>query len=326
MFWSVAILCVALILLGEAAFHIYYGRRILTYFEMSPPFLAPVGVPAPTAELVAFRSGDGVVLRGAIARTDDSLRGLVVFCPETRADFWSYQAYIPEALASGYDILSFDFRNQGFSDADPNYQPLHWLTKFEVQDLEAAIDFARSHERYADVPIVLHGVSRGAGAALHVAATRRDIAGVVTQGAFSCWTLFDHYVRKWKRAVVPRLQYVLPNWHNWITMWVARKMSERRRGGRYVSLESSLPRLRRLPLLWMGTRRDSCIPGEVTETLFALTRHPEEDLWMAPRGRHNGERLAAPEEFDRRLRNFLDRVGLPASSRKPAAAPMPNVA
>jgi len=295
--------------LFEVAFHLFFGRMCLAYFEDCPPFQVPTKPPLPEADRIEFSNGAGQTLRGAIlSRADGEPRGLLIFCPEMKADFWSFQAYVPAAQLAGFDILAFDFRNQGASDAEPGYSPLHWLSGKEINDLDAAVRFARARPEYRDLPIVLHGVSRGAGAAIAVAAQRTDISGVVTQGAFTCWSLLNYYMKKWKRAVIPRLRYVIPDWHNLITMAVTKRLSERRRGARFVSIEPSLAKLCDRPLLWMSAERDSCVPLEVASGLFARTGHEAEDMWVVPKARHNGERVAQHLEFDRRLVGFLSSI------------------
>lgn len=314
MFWPVIALAVLLgVVLFEIAFHLFFGHKALAYFEDCPPFQVPQKSADPDAKLVEFPNGSGQTLRGALLTAGDQpTRGLLIFCPEMKANFWSAQAYIPAARLAGFDVLTFDFRNQGESDSEPGYSPLHWLTGKEIADLQAAVEFARSRPEYRGMPIVLHGVSRGAGAALAVTALRSDIAGVLTQGAFSCWSLLDYYMRKWKRTVVPRLHYILPDWHNRITMAVTKRLSERRRGARYTNIEPLLPRLANTRLLWMAAQRDSCVPSEVADSLFARTGHPDADFWSVPKARHNGERVAQHAEFDRRLVRFLCGVaGIP---------------
>ena len=307
MVWPVIALAVLLgVAFFEIAFHLFFGHKALAYFESCPPAQVPSKPADPGAERIEFPNGAGQTLRGAILKSSgQTTRGLVVFCPEMKANFWSFQAYLPAARLAGFDILAFDFRNQGESDSEAGYSPLHWLTRKEISDLQAAVDFARARPEYKDLPIVLHGVSRGAGAALAVAAERSDISGVVTQGAFSCWSLLDYYMRKWKSSVVPRLQYVLPDWHNRITMAVTKRLSERRRGAHFTSIEPLLPRLAATPLLWMAAQRDSCVPTEVADSLFAKTGRPDSDFWAVPKARHNGERVAQLTEFDRRLVRFL---------------------
>lgn len=330
MVWPVIALAVLLgVALFEIAFHLFMGHKALAYFEDCPPFQVPQKPADPDAELFEIPNGSGQTLRGAIfSREDQPTRGLVIFCPEMKANLWSSQAYAPAAQLAGYDVLTFDFRNQGASDAESGYRPLHWLTGKEIADLQAVVNFARSRPEYKDLPIVLHGVSRGAGAALAVAAVRSDIAGVVTQGAFSCWALLDYYMRKWKRTVVPRLHYVLPDWHNRLTMAVTKRLSERRRGARFTNIEPLLPRLAGTPILWMAAQRDSCVPLEVASELFARTGRPNGDFWSVPKARHNGERVAQHAEFDRRLVRFLCGVaGIPVvpgevrDEEQPIAAP-----
>jgi pimeloyl-ACP methyl ester carboxylesterase len=308
-FWSVLLASLAILFIVNLVVHFVYARLALAYFEGSPPFHVVPSDPDPLAEPMEFRNRDGVTLRGVVVpQTESAPRGVLVFCPETLADFWSYQQYVPAARDAGFDIVSFDFRNEGLSDAQPGYAPNHWATTRELDDLTSVLDQLRSIPRYSQLPLVLHGVSRGGTVALQVAAQRDDVAGVIPQGAFACRPLSFHYSKKWLRTLLPRGYRFIPNWHIRVTKWMTRTMSERRRGCRLLHVDDHLPALSGKSLLWIGAERDSWVPPELTQSLFNLTGHPASDLWTAKKAKHNGERMAQPEEYDRRLIAFLNEV------------------
>ena len=82
------------------------------------------------------------------------------------------------------DLFTFDFRNHGTSDLDPDYAPLQWTTEREIRDLRGALAYLRTRDDHDPAGFGLFGVSRGGTTALIVAAGEPDVWGVVTDGAF----------------------------------------------------------------------------------------------------------------------------------------------
>ncbi len=80
----------------------------------------------------------------------------------------------------GYDLLAFDARHHGSSDADDFAS----MVKFS-EDIRAAVDFAVRGRRAEDIRVGVLGLSVGGSAAIHAAAHDQRIAAVATVGAFA---------------------------------------------------------------------------------------------------------------------------------------------
>src|SRR5207249_3300143 len=78
---------------------------------------------------------------------------------------WSSLPYCEHLLEAGYDVFAFESCCQGESDAQPGYEPLQWVTEFEVRDTRAAIAYLKGRPDAAPWGIGVFGISKGRGAA-----------------------------------------------------------------------------------------------------------------------------------------------------------------
>ncbi len=317
MIWALVGLLAGLVL-AEALIQWRAVRVVLALIENSPPFRVECLPPDPSAEPLAVRTKDGLTLRGSLYRHSDCPpRGLIVFCNEFGANHWSAMLYCSSLFDAGFNILAFDFRNQGESDKQHGYEPLHWLTHFEVNDLHAILDHVRQHEDLRELPLGLFGVSRGGTAALYVAAMRPDVRCVAAEGGFGSKLMMLAHARRWISMTVPeRLADLVPWWHVHWTIILTHWVSQFRRRCRYALLERQLPKLRSKPLFLIAGERDAYVLPDVSREICRLTEHPDA-LWTVPRAKHNLGRSVNKDEYDRRLVEFfggLDRVnGSPRS-------------
>ena len=277
--------------------------KILPIFEHRPPFGVESSPPDPDAETMAFPSTHGLTLRGSLYRTvSQPARGLIVFCPEMGGNHWSAMSYAQALSDAGFHVFSFDFRNQGESDHLPGYDPLHWLSEYEVADLRAALTYVRKHPDLRTLPLGLFGISRGGCAALAVAAECDDVKLVACEGLFTTRSMLLHYTLRWASLSVPNwLMKFAPLWHIRITLEMARVASQFRRRCRYTVLERTLPRLRHRPVLMIADGRDTYVPTEIAEQLGRLIGGDKYKVWIVPEAKHNAGRQADPEGYDRRL-------------------------
>lgn len=284
-------------------------RIVVAMIENSPPFRVESLPPDPDAEPFSVRTPDGITLRGSLYRhTEQTPRGLIVFCPEFASNHRSAMLYCSALSRAGFHVLTFDFRNHGDSDSMPGYVPLHWLTKYEVLDLTAVIDHVYSRPDLNELPLGLFGVSRGGGAALYVAAQRPEVLQVATEGAFTTEMLMMSHARHFIPIVVPPLvAKIIPDWHVRMTVAIARWISQRRRHCRYVKLERVLPKLANKPALIISGQRDTYVLAEVAQGLVRLIGQPEA-LWSVEKAKHNLARAVNPVEYDRRLVEFFSRL------------------
>src|SRR5262245_30837568 len=131
-------------LLGIAcvlAFHLRVVQRyvplMVRIFQEKPLFIVPRGQPLDEAERVDFLNADGQTLKGCYLRATRPRRGVILFGLEFGSDRWSCRHYCEHLLAAGFDVFAFEPRNQGESDSQPGYEPLQWVTDFEVRDAQA---------------------------------------------------------------------------------------------------------------------------------------------------------------------------------------------
>lgn len=311
------LIVVAALVAFDLVMRAYFVRKILKIFETKPPFSVPIYPPHPEAEIVETVSTSGLVLRGSLTRAaEQPARGLILFFPELEGTHWSALSYAESLVEAGYDLLSFDFRNQGESDADDEYYPLHWPTMYEIEDARAAMKFIRSREDLASLPLGVMGVSRGSQAALVIAAEHPDVQAVCCEGAYSTRRLMMYFTQRWAFLYLPDWAMKLtPVWHFELTLWLVRCVSEWHRRCRYAIAERWLPRLRARPVLLIAGERDNYVHPEISLGIKGDVGESAE-VWIAPRAKHNRAREADQIEYDRRLVEFFQEHLKPAANER----------
>ena len=204
-------------------------------------------------------------------------------------------------------VLSVDFRNQGASDAMPGYTPIHWVTEFEMSDVDAMMQFIESRPELSVLPLLAHGVSRGGVAALVAACRYQTIQGVIADSAFGTMSMAKYFVDRFASCVIPKWVYAfLPTWHVDLTLRNGIKLSEQRRRCRYVHLERERDSLNSLTALLISGDRDSYVTPEFARRLQSIVGR-QCQLWIAPGAKHNMSYSTCAEEYDRRvLAHFIN--------------------
>lgn len=310
MFW---LSLLVFILLVELVVQITYGRLVLPVFETKPPFAVPAFSPEPASEVISFRTSDGVTLRGSLYRQAfRTPKGLILFCPELDGSHWSAASYAQGLLEEGYNVLSFDFRNQGESDSEEGYVPLHWATTRELEDVRGAMQFIQSVADLRSLPMGIMGISRGSMIALIAAAEFSELKAVCCEGAYSTDGLTVHYIWRWFSLYCPRILLpVMPAWHVRLTAKMARWMSQIKSGRQYVIVERWLPKLKQRPVMFIAGACDSYVDSSVSRLLADRINSTFVKYWLVPKARHNRARHADPSEYDRRICEFFDRALAP---------------
>lgn len=309
MYWIVvASLIIGGLLLLDLIVRLFFARVILKEFEKKLATTRSSKVESDeNAEPIQFATSDGLTLRGSLhGDRFGRPRGLVIFCPEVNGDHRSAAEYCRGLLEAGFLVLAFDFRNHGESDAQPDYEPLHWVTNYELRDVRAALDFARSRDDLRDLPIGLMGVSRGGGVALAAAAADPSIKAVAVEGAFTTSAMQLHYTIRNSTMYVPAwFLKLVPDWHLLSTLKLCRWISERRRNCRYTNLERLLPKLSDRPVLMIVGGHDSHVPLSVPNHIRSLIAGEECDLWTVGKAKHNRARKVDENAYDTRIREFF---------------------
>ncbi len=130
-----------------------------------------------------LHTSDDLDLVAHEVRVDDP-HAVVVFLSGTHnpsvTAFFGHAAMVGEA---GFASLLLEMRAHGDSEGERI-----GLGFEEVLDVEAAVDHLRDDPAYADVPIVLFGLSLGGATAINATGALPEIAGVVSLSAFSSWS------------------------------------------------------------------------------------------------------------------------------------------
>jgi pimeloyl-ACP methyl ester carboxylesterase len=327
-------LLVALWLLG---LYFYLCRKylhlIVRIFQERPLFVVPFGQPVDGAEDVRFRTRDGRSLAGCYLRARCERRGVVLFGLEFGSNRWACVPYCEGLLENGYDVFAFESRGQGASDPQPDYEPLQWVTDFEVEDTRAALEYLRGRPDSDPRGVGFFGISKGAGAGLIAAARDPWVRCCVTDGVFATYSTLVPYMRQWFRIYneTPSLHGLLPSWYYGAVGLRALRRIERERGCRYPHLEPQLARLAGRPLLMIHGGGDTYITPRMAEKLYGRAAQPK-DYWLVEGAKHNGALALAGAAYERRVLDFFDRhLGRPQEEMREAprrpgeALPAPHV-
>jgi len=314
-------LAVALILFG---LYFYLLHRYLDFlvrvFQETPFFIIPRGQPVAEAEDVRFPTADGLVLSGCYLHTHSPGRaGVILFGLEFGSNRWACISYCQGLLENGFDVFAFEFRGQGESDPCAGYEPLQWVTDYEVRDVQAALAYLRERTDADPKGIGFFGISKGGSAGVIAASRDPYVRCLVTDGIFATRTTMVPYMRKWVMIVSTRfwIQRLLPTWYYGLVAHAGLRRIGRERGCRFPHLERALPRLDGRPLFMIHGSADTYIKPEMAGALFALAKLPKE-FWLVDGAKHNqAQQVAGPEYHQRVLQFFQTYLGeAPAADRR----------
>lgn len=204
--------------------------------------------------------------------------------------------YVTMLHPAGYDLLVFDARHHGSSDAD-DYGS---MPKFS-EDIRAAVDWLATRGAHVPQEVGVLGLSVGGSAAIHAAAHDTRITAVATVGAFAD--------PRDPRATLGRFWWILAPGLPLAFRWV-----EWRAGLRFkdVAPENLIGRARTRFLLIHG-EEDTVIPLRHARRLAAAARERAR-LWVVPGRGHSDPHL--DPAMARRLTEFFGEI---LATSRPAA-------
>ncbi len=304
-----SLILLALVVIDLLA-RIYYGRKALRLLENLPTFNIEKALPQKQAIPFEFQTTDRITLRGSIYHPDEMPPlGVILFCPETNSNHWSATKYTQGLIDNGYIVVSFDFRNQGESDSLDGYQPMHWVTEYELDDLEAAVRWVAEQAAFKDLPVGLLGISRGGATALAAMKQLDSIDFIALDSSFTNDLLITHYMERWARVIVPGFLFKFyPISQMRKTLDLAIWYSQYKRNCRYVNSSNFFEGVHGKRVLLIAGARDSYVPLRITRQLKKMLGELCADLWVAPQASHNGARELYPQEYDGRLIAFFQQM------------------
>jgi len=332
---SVALCFVGLLAFVVVGSHYYYRYKFLDQvvriFQEKPLFVRPRGEVVPGSEDVTFTTSDGIALRGSYLRGEGKRRGVILFNPEFGSNRWSSELYCAKLRDTGYDVFTYEPRNQGESANDSSYAPLQWITDKDLTDASAALAYLKSRPDMDPRGLGIFGISKGGGLAMLLAAEDRTVKCIVTDGAYATYLTVVPFMRRFVAIYSPRkrIQALAPDaLYGAIGMAAIRKVAKAR-NVRFQWVESEAKRIS-VPVLMIHGEADSYIKPEMAKALFNRVGAPEKEFWAVPGAKHNQALNVAPLEYAQRLVDFFDdHLGDIPESRivltKPTVVPVPEV-
>jgi len=310
--WVGLALLVLAALVPVYLFHLHIFRKYLPFlyriFQEKPLFIVPQGQPIPNAEEVVLATTNNVKLHGCYWKAQGPRKGTILFGLEYGSNCWSCQPYCDFLRENGYDIFAFETRGQGTSVAQEGYDPLQWVTTFEVDDFRAALAYLKERADADPRGIGFFGLSKGGSAGLFLAAEDRYIRCCAVDGIFSTYTTMVPYMMKWVAIFTNRRIIIdcLPKWYFRYAAFRGLQNLERERHCVFPSLERVIRRVAPRPLFMIHGSADNYIKPEMAQALFRMAGTPKE-FWLVDGAKHNQSIIQAGDEYKKRLLAFFDK-------------------
>jgi pimeloyl-ACP methyl ester carboxylesterase len=281
-----------------------YIRISLNIMRTTKPPLSrnPLDFRRLDGEPVSFPAFDGQPLHGMLIRANSTVkrRGLIIFAHEFCSDMFSCGRYCRPLQETGFDILTFDFRGHGQSEAVLGYTPRQWVTDAEIDDMRGAVAFAQSWlaERGRPPQLGIVGISRGACAAILAARENPDVTAIFADGAYSTDSTIEYFMKRWA-YIFARVKIIYENhppvfWR--FLRWTMFIFARREFRCRFPSVLKAIKRMEPRPMFFVHGERDSYLPVEQSRKLYALAGQPKH-LWIAQNARHNQAAILHPERY-----------------------------
>jgi uncharacterized protein len=299
-----------LMCIGLVALYIHarqaFLETVLRIFREKPLFIIQRIPSNPNAEIVWLPVGKGMKIRGVYFRTEAPRKGVILFGLEYGANVWNAQTYCDSLLRAGYDVFTFEPRNQGESSKIEGYEPTPWMTRHEVEDARVALAYLESRPDADPKGIGFYGISRGANAGLAASINDRSVRCIVVDGAFDTMQVMIPYMHKWVTLYNSwsGIQQLTPSWIYRGIAKAALRHEEKRLKVRYIHLARRMHQLRR-PLMMIHGEKDNYIRPTMAKALFQEAVGAKE-LWIVPKAKHNQSMNAAGTEYSQRLVAFFD--------------------
>jgi pimeloyl-ACP methyl ester carboxylesterase len=244
-------------------------------------------------EEVTFLSADGVSLSGWLLTGGD--RKAVVACGHglfrSRREVLDRAAFFRR---EGYDTLVFDFRRHGKSGGDRvtlGYQERH--------DFQGAVEMLR--QRHPEAPVVLYGVSMGAGAALLAGRETPAVAALVADSPFLD---IEHAVVHHVKLLfgLPRFPVASE------LLWFLEKLGGFDR--RDFNLEAAASELGDRPILVLAGTDDERMPPALQKRVALASKSPLSRFVSFDGAGHGAAYRVAKEAYEKEILSFLASAGL----------------
>ena len=221
----------------------HYLHNLIRIFLEKPLFIIPRGQPTADAEEVTLTSADGIKLRGCYLKHDGRRRrGVILFGLEFGSNRWACGPYVDYLRAAGYDVFTWEPRNQGDSDRNPASSRSSGSPTAKSPTAGRRWSTSSGGPTPTRAASACTGSARGPTPAWSSPPRDPYVRCAVTDGAFAHYTTMVPYMRVWF-AIYDR-QYPL---HGLIGAWYYGLIAPGRREARSAgSAASTYPDVERL--------------------------------------------------------------------------------
>ncbi len=245
-----------------------------------------------TVQEFSFKSSDGVPLSGWYFPRENA-PAAIIYCHGLFRSRLEMLDRAEKFWQAGYAGLLLDFRRHGKSGGE-----LTSMGYLERLDIIGAVHFLRDSLQFQQ-PIVVHGVSMGAAAALLAAAEEPAIAGLIVDSSFLSFDeTITHHAKTWlglpKFPIVDEL--IL------FTKWRVGFDSED------FDLRHAVEKISDRPILFFAGGADTRMPPEIAQTLYTASPSTHKNLVIIPNAKHGAAFRTDPETYTQAVLNFLQTV------------------
>lgn len=206
-------------------------------------------------------------------------KGTVVHCHGNGGNMSGHFPFIAWMPVMGWNVLMFDYRGFGQSPGTPTRAGT-------VADAGAAIDYVLTRGDVDASRVVLFGQSLGGAVGIVAAAKRKNIRGIVVEGAFAD---YQREAKYFTRQV----------WFMWGLLPFTGMLV-----GSGLDPIDYVGELAPIPTFFIGGARDNVCPCSQTIELYEAAGEPKH-LWIVEDGEHTGAVTETNGEGMRRIDTFL---------------------
>ncbi|GLI78142.1 bem46 protein, variant [Penicillium ochrochloron] len=256
---------------------LYFKQNELIY-PRNVPVDARTNVPSPRQfgitdfEDLQIPTPDGETLHAFFLRPPNSRyrRNLTVIMFHGNAGNIGHRVPIAKAIQDTLhcNVLLLEYRGYGMSTGTPDEAGLKI-------DAQTGLDYLRQRAETRDDTIVVYGQSLGGAVSINLVATNQDqgdIGGLILENTFLS-------IRKLIPSIFPPARYLARLCHQY---WIS---------------EDVLPKISKVPVLFLSGLKDELVPPSNMTQLFAVCKS-ETKIWRTlPNGGHN-DSVAEPGYFE----------------------------
>jgi uncharacterized protein len=268
----------------------YYQSKSLLYPKRRKPVTTFPDRFQLVYEKVAFRTRDGVLLRGWFVPAEKKSEKTIILLHGWGTNKGHILANTYFLHDTGFNLFYFDFRTSGESTG-----AVSSVGYLESRDFDAAIKFLRENKTDEAKSIGVYGMSMGAAVAIHGAVRMDDIKCVAVEAAFdSCSKVIGRWA--WVNMQIPYFPFV-----PLAQMFVRMKLKV---DIKFFYPIHNISAMRSKAIFFIHGSNDEIVPLKDVTRLYKKANEPKE-MWIVPDASHGKCAEVGGKEYQQRLSGFF---------------------